>query len=137
MPFINYDIGDWAVAAGPCGCGRGFPTLQALEGRTMELLRLPNGKVLATGAFSALLTLRYPVMSYVQEYQAVQESISRIVLRVVPTTRFSSDYAATLQDQLETFLGPDLSVVIEPVEQIGAEASGKRLIIKTSLPTAD
>ncbi len=33
MPFINYDIGDRAVAGPPCSCGRGLPTLRHLEGR--------------------------------------------------------------------------------------------------------
>ena len=42
MPFINYFIGDYAVAGPPCPCGRGFPTLTSLEGRTQKSSRHPK-----------------------------------------------------------------------------------------------
>ena len=43
MPFINYEIGDWAMAGESCPCGRGFPTLVSLEGRLGEVLQRQRG----------------------------------------------------------------------------------------------
>ena len=43
MPFINYDLGDWAIGGDPCPCGRGFPTLAAIEGRGGEMIETPDG----------------------------------------------------------------------------------------------
>lgn len=44
VPFIRFDLGDWATM-GPelCPCGAGVRTLRAVEGRVLELFRLPDG----------------------------------------------------------------------------------------------
>ena len=47
MPFIRYATGDRAaLAPRPCACGRGFPLIERLDGRSGECLRTPSGKVL-------------------------------------------------------------------------------------------
>src|SRR5207249_1577555 len=71
-PFINYDIGDWAVAGPACPCGRGFPTLQSVEGKTSEQLRTPAGRLISASALSHVLLDLVPVQPYVLEFQAVQ-----------------------------------------------------------------
>jgi phenylacetate-CoA ligase len=44
VPFIRFDLGDWATM-GPalCPCGAPYRTLQAVQGRVLELFRLPDG----------------------------------------------------------------------------------------------
>ena len=42
MPFVNYDLGDWAIRGPVCPCGRGFPTLAAIDGRSGEIDRDPR-----------------------------------------------------------------------------------------------
>jgi phenylacetate-CoA ligase len=134
MPFINYDIGDWAVAGPPCPCGRGWPTLRDLDGRVGEVIETPDGKIIAPGALTRRLTRQ--VVGYVWEYQAVQPTPDAVVLRVVPSRRFSPGVATGLQANLQEFLGPTVRVTVETVERIPVEASGKRLIIKPVPPTA-
>jgi phenylacetate-CoA ligase len=130
MPFINYDIGDLAVMGPPCPCGRGFPTLRSLEGRVGETISTPAGKVVAPGALERLLTFVCQIVPYIWEYQAVQVAADAVVLRVVPTPKFSEEFARKLRRDLEEFMGPGVTVVIEPVDHILLEPSGKRLIIK-------
>ena len=129
MPFINYDIGDWAVAGAPCPCGRGFPTLTSPEGRVGEVIRTPGGKTITPVGLGWHIRQAFP---YIWEYQAVQTAEDAVVLRIVPTTRFSADLARKLAQDLEEFLGPGLRVQVETVDRIAVEASGKRLIIKRS-----
>src|SRR5436305_75 len=47
MPFIRYRIGDLGVlrTTGRCACGRGLPKLHSIEGRTLDILRTRNGRV--------------------------------------------------------------------------------------------
>ncbi|MEO8577077.1 MAG: hypothetical protein ABI556_10270, partial [Gemmatimonadales bacterium] len=47
MPFIRYEIGDVATR-GPdrCACGSPFHTLRAIDGRTQDYFRLPDGRLL-------------------------------------------------------------------------------------------
>jgi hypothetical protein len=57
-----------------------------------------------------------------------------IVLKVVPTPRFTEGFAAKLRADLESFLGPGMSVTVQVVDRIAVEPSGKRLIVKTASP---
>jgi hypothetical protein len=70
---------------------------------------------------------------YIWEYQAVQTALDRVVVSIVPTAQFSAAFADKLAAELETFLGPDLRVQVEAVQQIPREPSGKRLLVKSRL----
>ena len=133
MPFINYGIGDWAVVGPPCSCGRGFPTLTRLEGRDTEVIQTPGGKQINGGVLGQFLAFVIGAIPYIWEYQAVQTAPDEIIVRVVPNTRFTPEFARTLQGELEVFLGPGVRVTIEPVDRIPLEPSGKRFIIKSLL----
>jgi hypothetical protein len=97
------------------------------------MIRTPEGREVSSGALGQLLTFVIGIIPYVWEYQAVQTAPGAITLLVVPTTQFTSGFAASLKRGVEEFLGPAVTVTIEPVGAIPIEASGKRLIIK-SLP---
>jgi phenylacetate-CoA ligase len=137
MPFINYEIGDTAAAGGPCSCGRGFPTLTSLEGRIVETIRTPDGRVLSPGILSHLLVSGSGAVPYIWEYQAVQTAPAEVALRVVPTARFDAVFAARLRGDLEVFLGPNVSLTVETVERIPTDRSGKRPVIKSELAESD
>ena len=132
MPFINYFAGDRAVAGERCPCGRGLPTLARLEGRDSEVIRTPQGREISAGALGQLLTFVIGIIPYVWEYQAVQTAPDAVILRIVATPRFTSEFAATLRREVERFLGPGVAVAVERVDGIPLEASGKRLIIKSA-----
>ncbi len=134
MPFINYEIGDWAVAGGPCSCGRGFPTLARLEGRSSEVIRTVVGRQIAASALSGFLLERCAAAVCISEYQAVQTGHDTVVLRVVPTPAFTAEVASELQRSFAEFLGADMRVTVEAVQAIATEPSGKRLVIKSELP---
>jgi phenylacetate-CoA ligase len=133
MPFINYAIGDYAVAATACPCGRGFPALTTLEGRDTEVLRTPGGKRINGGVLGQFLAFVIGGIPSIWEYQAVQNALDEVTLRVVPTAHFTSEFARTLQRELEVFLGPGVRVTIDRVDRIPLEPSGKRLIIRSHL----
>jgi phenylacetate-CoA ligase len=129
MPFINYDLGDLAVTAPPCRCGRGLPTLARLEGRVGELIRAGD-RVVSAATLGYYLTDICHAAPHLREFQAVVEGPHSVVLRVVPTAQFGPATAATIRARLEELLGPGMSVRVEPVEAIPLEPSGKRLTIK-------
>ena len=130
MPFINYVTGDRAVAGGPCPCGRGLPTLLQIEGRDSEVVRTRDGREISGVILGQFLAFVAGTIPYVEEYQAVQTAPGGVTLRVVPTSRFTVAFQHALERQLVDFLGPDMSVTVEPVDAIPLEPSGKRMIIK-------
>ena len=131
MPFINYDLGDVAVAGSPCPCGRGFPTLSSLEGRDGEQIRTPTGRQISPSALEMHMTFACRLLPYISEYQAFQKSDDAVTLWVVPTDRFTEEAATATRAALQELLGPDMTVTIEPVDRIPAEPSGKRPVIKS------
>ena len=47
MPFIRYAPGDMAIQGkGKCPCGRGLPVLEKIIGRSSDLFKLANGRIL-------------------------------------------------------------------------------------------
>ena len=78
--LLNYRIGDRGVLAdAPCPCGRTFPLLQRLEGRTGHVLRLPCGRVVENSALEGALNDRDDVA----RYQIVQTG-RRFEIRIRP-----------------------------------------------------
>jgi phenylacetate-CoA ligase len=133
MPFINYDIGDSGAAGGPCPCGRGLPTLMGLEGRSVEAIRTPEGKIISPVALNQFPPLVRLAVPYIWEYQAIQTAGNTVTFLIVPTSRYTSEFAKTLQVELERFLGPGVNVHVKTVDRIPSEKSGKRLIIRSHL----
>jgi phenylacetate-CoA ligase len=136
MPFVNYDLGDWAIAGATCPCGRGFPTLQAIEGRLGEVICTPAGKSISPVALGWFLTHVQDALPYIWEYQAVQTAADALTLRIVPTSHFTVEKARELEMALGSFLGPGIRTQVEAVERIEREGSGKRLTVKSALTQA-
>jgi phenylacetate-CoA ligase len=134
MPFVNYDIGDRARRGPPCACGRGFPTLEAVEGRLGETIRTPGGLSISPTILGWFLTHVCHALPDLWEFQAVQTAPDAVTLLVVPTARFTSHTGRRLEAALAEFLGAGMSVAVETVDRIPSEPSGKRLIIRSPTP---
>jgi phenylacetate-CoA ligase len=133
MPLINYELGDSAVPGPPCPCGRGWPTIQGLVGRLVETIRTPSGRMFSPVSLTFVVStvLMHP---YVLEYQAVQPSVDRLILKIVPSERWDATAERLLRENAEKQLGPDIALEVHLVERIELEPSGKRLMIKSGLP---
>jgi phenylacetate-CoA ligase len=129
MPFINYELGDTALLGAPCPCGRGWPTLGAIEGRVSETLVTRDGRAVSAAVLGQCLVTIGDALPYVWEYQAVQESLEMVELRVVPTARYTARIGEALRRQLEALLGPEMRVGVTVVDAIERTPSGKRLAI--------
>ncbi|MGO2820644.1 MAG: phenylacetate--CoA ligase family protein [Brachybacterium tyrofermentans] len=81
FPMIRYRTGDRGILrAEPCACGRSLPLMEQPQGRTIDMIRLPSGTVLAhrvTGMFGA-----HP--EAVRLFQIHQQADHSITIRVVP-----------------------------------------------------
>ena len=136
MPFINYDLGDWAIGGAPCPCGRGFPTLAAIEGRCGEMIETPEGRAITPAMLTNQLAFECEVVAFLSEYQAEQTGPDAVALRVVPAPGFRTGMVETLREGLGRLVGPGVAVSVEIVDRIPWESSGKRPIIKTRKPSA-
>jgi phenylacetate-coenzyme A ligase PaaK-like adenylate-forming protein len=127
MPFINYELGDAGVAGPPCACGRGFPTLLAVEGRLGEAILTPSGRLFSPATLDRVF--RY-CSEAVREYQAERTADDVLTVRIVPAARFRPETVATVRRELMDHVGSDMEVRIDVVAEIALEPSGKRFVIR-------
>jgi phenylacetate-CoA ligase len=130
-PFIRYDTGDLAVAAeGDCLCGRGFPLLGQIAGRSIECLRTPSGREISPAILGHFLFVYHNHLDAVRHYQLVQEAHDRARLLIVPGAEWNEEKSFRLRSDLADLIGSDIEVDVQTVAEIPPEKSGKRPIIR-------
>ena len=123
MPFIRYRLGDLATRGDACPCGQPFSTLGAVQGRMVDYFPLPDGRLLHP--YEIVSRLVWGPSDWIQRYQLVQESRTRIVLRVVSASPPPADRVAELSRQVRPLLGPDVAFSVELVSEIPFTPGGK------------
>jgi hypothetical protein len=93
-------------------------------------LRTPSGKEISPAILGHYLFVYHHHLDTVRHYQLVQEAAHRARLLVVPGPGWDDGKRQALQADLACLLGNEIDVVIETVNLISLEKSGKRPIIK-------
>jgi phenylacetate-CoA ligase len=136
MPFIRYASGDLVtVADSPeaCACGRKLLRLRRIDGRLLDTVVLPDGRMISPFRFTSLLQ-ELPV----RRYQLVQQDLNRFRLRLSPARPDDAlaDQARTMIRHIagadaevdvawEDDLDPPPAIKFRAVEsRIGRSASG-------------
>lgn len=120
MPLVRYLVGDRAAlnpSGGICACGRSLPIINHVEGRTADMLVTPDGRrVLPINAIFYGLPL--------VELQIIQEDATTLRVATVPGAGFDVATRAKIASRLRERVG-DMSVIVDEVEAIPRDASGK------------
>jgi phenylacetate-CoA ligase len=81
-PMIRYMIGDIGVPAKvPCPCGRGFPLMRSIEGRSDDHIFLQNGRLISP----LVVLIQFRAIPGIYRFQLVQETIDQITVFIEPT----------------------------------------------------
>ena len=123
MPFLHYDIGDYAEVGTICACGRGLPVLKRILGRQRNLLVMPNGE------------RRWPVfmsegdpadLPPFFQFQVVQRSLDELELNVVrPTAGITPEEQKQVEAHFHGILGYPFKISINCVAEIPRSPTGK------------
>jgi phenylacetate-CoA ligase len=80
MPLIRYTIEDRGILSKKvCSCGRGFPLLEKVEGRILDMFKNKQGDLIGSGYFISLIYSR----DYVKKFQIIQKNVNYIVINLV------------------------------------------------------
>jgi phenylacetate-CoA ligase len=132
MPFLRYRNGDLAIASDRvCPCGRGLPLIEEVHGRTLDVLRSPDGRHIS-GVFVPMFFKDYP---WVAEFQVEQTALDQIEVRIKPGAGFSEELLLDLRADLQRRLGSQITIHFSLVDQIPRSASGKHRPVISRLPT--
>ncbi|AKH19711.1 phenylacetate--CoA ligase family protein [Sedimenticola thiotaurini] len=130
FPFIRYRTGDVAVMDdSTCPCGRGLPVLKEIQGRTTDFIVTKSG-VRMHGL--ALIYILRDIPS-VKEFQIIQESVDSIRVKLVVLGSYGEQDKQSIVDGFKLRLGDDVEVILEQVDKIEAEKSGKFRYVKSQV----
>jgi phenylacetate-CoA ligase len=97
MPLLRYAIGDvGAAGTQACACGRGFPTMQLLQGRVDDFIVLPSGRCFSP----RMVNPAFENLPGILEHVLVQEAPDWIVAHL----NVRDDHRSTTPDLVERAL---------------------------------
>jgi phenylacetate-CoA ligase len=118
-PLIRYRIGDLGqVSDEPAACGRGLRSLSRVQGRTVDVIEMADGRKVTL--FALIVLLRH--FPHVRAWQARQDQPGQLQLLVQGLTpKDEADMRARITANI-----PGLALDIIPVDSIPATPAGKR-----------
>ena len=128
MPMIRYQQNDVGkIQEWSCECGWRFRRLTQFEGRRNDSFIMPSGKTLSSGF---LLDATYEfLLSYrtaVREFCLIQESLTSVVLEIVPDAGWNAEIAAKITERFRQFLEAEVTFRVEIVAECQKTKSGKK-----------
>ena len=132
MPFLRYNTGDLATLVGdPCTCGRAYPLLSEIVGRTVDVLVTPEGTKVHGWFF---LYIFWEHGEGVREYQVIQKTIDDIQIKIVKEENFNEEELEKIK-KIITSKSPNWRVNFIFVDEIKRTDSGKFKFIINELTT--
>lgn len=131
MPFIRYLNGDLAELSDKiCSCGRGLPMMTSIQGRELDIIRTPDGRIVPGEFFPHLMK----EVAAVQEFQVVQLKLDEIKIYLVPKCGLSETDEKFLRRKIRSTLGGKININFEYIDRIPRTESGKLRVTLSCLP---
>lgn len=121
MPFIRYEIGDYAVAGEPCPCGRGLPVIERIMGRQRNMVRLPDG----TRHWPYFSLVNWGFAVPVRQFRLIQHSLDHIDMQIVCSRALTADEIDLVANALREGLGHPFRITVTPVASLEYGANFK------------
>ncbi len=132
MPFIRYFMSDRTALLGKCSCGRsGLQVIAPVAGRSDDFIVLSNGKFRS----ALLVEERVRTIPQILQYQAVQEQLGQMCLKVVLSAPLSQEDKAALAQSISKAYGEEMQIEFEELDALPRGKTGKiRTVISKVKP---
>lgn len=126
-PFIRYNLHDLGVfQTERCPCGRGFPLMSGIVGRSHDYIHTPDGRKITTTLIAGRM---HNFGHYLHQFQVVQQGDDLFCIKVIPTRHFNHDIERQIISEMQALLS-GATVCVETVRSIPREKSGKHFEVK-------
>jgi phenylacetate-CoA ligase len=122
-PMIRYDIGDTGTLMPGSTLKR--PVLKKLTGRTNDVAKLANGKVVPGLTFYYVTKSIIEDAGSIKEFVIVQTAVDTFKIEYVSEQEFTPVQVQRILTAIETFVGKDLRVQLERKAILQRNTSGK------------
>jgi phenylacetate-CoA ligase len=131
MPMIRYKTEDVAsFSHQKCTCGRDWPLIAEIEGRLHEVVVTQSNELIPVG----ILQIRSPAYQNVAQFQFVQRQIGELIIKIVPTEKYSSKDSDLISDELQDQFGGAMQLQVVKVQTIPRTSRGKFRFLEQNLP---
>ena len=132
FPFIRYKTGDIGIYTNQsCECGRKYPLIKKILGRTQEFLVSKNDNLVSLTGFYSVI----PESSKnVKECQLYQDTPGEVVLHIVTDSEFADADIAAIKEGFHRRFKNDFSIQIQLVDSIPRLELGKFRFLVQKLP---
>ncbi|WP_298067385.1 hypothetical protein [uncultured Cetobacterium sp.] len=132
-PLIRYKIGDNIKfdSKNTCDCGNSHPIIKKIEGRKSDFLfSIERGKINSVNMANAIKW----IPNAVKNIQFIQEKVDEITINIaVDKKRYESKYDMEIIKEMENRFGKNMKFVINKMDDLPREKSGKFRYIKNNL----
>ena len=125
MPFIRYRMGDIGkVAPSTCGCGRRLPVLQEFLGRTGEIYRTCDGRMISPN-FWCRTFMNVRLAGAIRRFQVIYLNDHAMRIKIVKDGSYTEATEQVLVDHLRKNFPREMEFAFEYVPEIPPQISGK------------
>lgn len=134
MPFIRYRTMDLATHTNQKSPeGFNYRLLKRIEGRIQELIVTSTGRLISMTA----INMHDETFDNVKQFQFYQDTPGKLILKILPSVKFSDRDLQRIYDSLKFKLGSDMDLDIVLVNSIPRTRSGKLRFLDQRLEIKD
>jgi len=124
MPLIRYSPRDLAILSNrKCECGREYPLMEQVIGRTQDVVVTRNRKLIPLTAL--IFGQHFNVFSKIRQMQIVQKKEGKIILRIVKDLNYSVNDEEEIYGKIKSIVRGDLDIAFEYCKSIPRTKLGK------------
>lgn len=125
MPLIRYVNGDRATLENEsCRCGNPLPVMSSVDGRKLDIIKTPSGKIIPGELFPHL----FKEFSGIIRFQVKQSKLDELTILMIINSDFSDDDQQKIQDEINKYAAHELALNFSFVDDIPLTSSGKHRV---------
>lgn len=126
MPLIRYRSSDAGRPSdGHCDCGCNLPTMKVVDGKMLDFLVLPDGKLVSPHVPKKALLF----VKGIQRFQIVQHTVRELDVLCEVSPEWSDATPQEIENALRPIVGSGVHIIPKQVAQIERSKSGKIKVI--------
>ena len=131
-PFIRYRTGDMGIWSDEvCACGRRYPILSNVEGRSHDLVETKDRRWITLTAL--IFAQHFHAFSRIEKLQLTQTHTGKLLLKIVKGTKYSYEDENELANKILTAADGQLELSFQYVDVISTTARGKHVFLVQKL----
>jgi phenylacetate-CoA ligase len=125
MPLIRYVNGDRATLIDePCGCKNPLPVMSSVDGRKLDIIKTPSGKIIPGELFPHL----FKEFTGINRFQVKQTELSSLQIFIIANENFKDEDKQKITDEINKYASNELVLVFNLVDDIPLTVSGKHRV---------